>query len=416
MAKIGKKTSGVYYLDVLIPNDEGGTKRSRVSCDTRDPVEAERQRREWEVGMHPKHFSRGAVVVPKGKEPDRDASVRRKAPVGVTMGKLLDMCHCDRRCWAEAKSQATIRSNIKLLSERFGGELVSSMTHKRLCALADEMLDEGYSPGAVKRKMDMVSKALRMAAEVYEDADGRPLIAAKPTMPRIKVRNNKNRVLRPEEELMVFAAMDARIVKEPSRQWQRFAMFIRVLIDTGFRRGEALILGPDSVVSLRVEGQEQPFLALPEYQTKSDKPRMVPATPTVAALFDQLNAQAVNGRWFPLAASAWYMWSNVRDDVKAMGGNIDDVGLHTLRHTCITRLALGGMELQRLSMWAGHADVSITASRYSHLSAQALFGGVAILSNPANADNSDAIPDKSALRNYSVNGGNRDTAGTVTVQ
>ncbi|MCC2980295.1 tyrosine-type recombinase/integrase [Sphingomonas sp. IC4-52] len=111
------------------------------------------------------------------------------------------------------------------------------------------------------------------------------------------------------------------------------------------------------------------------------------------------------------------MWDNTRHDVKAAGGDIDDVGLHTLQHTCITRLALGEMELQRLSMWAGHSDVSITAKRYSHLSAQALAGGVEILGTaPTYGDNSQANPAMSAQRNVSVHGAKRANSGTVRFQ
>lgn len=417
MAKLGTKANGIYFLDVTVPDENGKPKRQRISCETRDRDDAEQQRKEWLIGTHPKHYSRGVEIVPKGREADRDSSVKRKSPVGVTMEKLLDMCHSDRRCWKESKSQATIRSNIRLLTKRIGHELVKDMTHKKLCQIADDMLDEGYSPGAVKRKMDMVSKALRMAVEVYEDADGAPLLAGKPTMPRIKVRNNKNRILKPEEELMVFAAIDKRIVDEPARQWQRFRMFVRVLLDTGFRRGEALLLGDNSITQVRVKGRDIPYLALPEYMTKNDKPRMVPATAAVIELFPALSAQSIGGRWFPLDASAWYLWNNIRADVAAMGGNISDVGLHTLRHTCITRLALGGMELQRLSMWAGHSDVSITAERYSHLSAQALAEGVELLaSNPPSEGKELLDPEMSVQRNSSISEGKRANSGTVTLQ
>lgn len=396
------------YLDTVVPKDGGGTRRARISLDTRDPASAEAQRREWLAGVHPKHPSNGHAAAAKR----RPASTGQTKRQGVTMARLLDMCWSDPRCWAKSKSQATIRSNVKLLTARIGDLLPSELTHQRLCKLADEMIAEGYAPASVKRKLDMVSKALRMACNAYVDADGKPLLLQKPTMPELKLDNVKSRVLTHEEETLVFAAMDKRMIDEPGRQWLRFRAFVRLALDTAFRRGELLLLGPASVEMLTVNGEDAVFIGLPRYATKNDKPRLVPATQAVVDLIPTLNAQAVPDkttgqlRWFPLDASAWYMWDNVRHDVKLLGGDIDDVGLHTLRHTCITRLAKGGMELQRLSMFAGHSSVMITASRYSHLQAQDLADAARILSNPA----------KTAMGNFLSPGGNRAEAGTPTVQ
>ncbi|WP_296675713.1 site-specific integrase [Novosphingobium sp.] len=417
--KLKTKPNGIYYIDTEVPGEDGQLRRARISLDTRDHAAAEAQRRDWLAGVHAKHPSR-ATVAAKGRS---KSSTSPTAPQGMTMAKLLDMCHSDRRCWADAKSQATIRSNVKLLTARIDDELVIAMTHKRLCQLVDEMIDEGYAPGAVKRKMDMVSKALRMASDVYEDDKGAPLIPAKPKMPAITIRNTKDRVLSHAEEGLVFAAIEKREAIEPSRQWRRFGMFVRVLLDTAFRRSEGLMLGPDSVTTIMHGDQAHTVLMLPIYSTKNDKPRIVPATAAVAALIPALDAQAVTDqrtgkrRWFPMDASAWYMWSNIRDDVKALGGDISDVGLHTLRHTCLTRLAKGGMELQRLSMFAGHSSVTITAERYSHLDAADLLGAVAILGTPpAVTGNLVGHPELSAKGNYQSSSGNRANLGTVTVQ
>jgi hypothetical protein len=75
------------------------------------------------------------------------------------------------------------------------------------------------------------------------------------------------------------------------------------------------------------------------------------------------------------------------------------------------------MELQRLSMWAGHSDVSITARRYSHLSAQALAGGVEILGTaPTYEDNSDPNPEITAQPNSPVSGANCAISATARLQ
>jgi hypothetical protein len=71
--KLKQKPNGIYYLDVRLPDAESGElKRTRVSLDTRDPADAEAQRRDWLAGRHPKHPAMGGVIAPKGAEPRSD--------------------------------------------------------------------------------------------------------------------------------------------------------------------------------------------------------------------------------------------------------------------------------------------------------------------------------------------------------
>lgn len=415
MAKIGTKPNGIHYLDVHVEVD-GAMKRQRVSTDTRDRQEAERQRKQWIAGTHPKHPAMGGSVAPKGRVERLIASSGRPVRVtGWTLERLLDRCLKDPEVWGKSKAQTTLVSNARLISKRCGDRLVHEVTYPFLKTVVADMEREGYAPATIRRHLASISRALEMATE-WEDG-GKPILAQRPRMPTVLVQNLKDRVLEPDEETMVFAAIDARELAQPNRPWARFRMFLRVALDTGFRKGELLILGPSSVQVIQHRGQEHQMLGLPRYETKNGKPRMVPCSAAVAALIPALNAQAVGGRWFPLGQGAWLMWDRIRDDVKAMGGNIDDVGIHTLRHTCLTRLARGGMELQRLSMWAGHSDVSITARRYVHLDASALLGGVSLLdANDTLSGNHLQDEETSVLSNYSMGDANRAGLGTARLQ
>jgi len=41
---------------------------------------------------------------------------------------------------------------------------------------------------------------------------------------------------------------------------------------------------------------------------------------------------------------------------------------HTLRHTCLTRMAKSGkFKIEEISRWAGHSGIQITMDRYLHL-------------------------------------------------
>jgi site-specific recombinase XerD len=55
--------------------------------------------------------------------------------------------------------------------------------------------------------------------------------------------------------------------------------------------------------------------------------------------------------------------------------------IHTLRHTCCTRLIRAGMEIRRVMMWMGHKDINTTL-RYTHLCPSDLLPLAAALEQP----------------------------------
>jgi integrase len=264
--------------------------------------------------------------------------------------------------------------------------------------------------------MDAVSKVLHMATK-WTGKDGKALLAAKPPMPTVTVKNMKDRVLSPAEEQQVFASIDLRRQNDPGRPWRRFALLVRFLLDPGGRLGEALMTGPEDITTVPIAGGKVAHLVtFARYRTKSDKPRSIPLTDAVVggllSFTSDLGRKVLrteDGRpydkavYFPFKeATAWYMWSNIRDDLKKVGFNVDDVTLHTLRHTCRTRLAPGGHGALRLQKWAGHGDPKITAERYVPLRTDGLLGGLGILqgSNGGNHGNGifmEATPKRAAV-------------------
>ena len=102
------------------------------------------------------------------------------------------------------------------------------------------------------------------------------------------------------------------------------------------------------------------------------------------------------------------MLKNIREDLGKVGIDISDVTLHTLRHTALTRLARGGMDLRRLQLWAGHSDPKITAERYVHTRADDLVGGLDILNGSG--------PGSPTNRTVTKGTAKRANRGTVTLQ
>ncbi|MBA4172820.1 MAG: hypothetical protein C0511_09250 [Hyphomicrobium sp.] len=392
MAELKTKPNGIYYLDVRLPDESGDLKRTRVSLDTRDRAEAEGQRRQWLAGTHPKHPARGGVIAPKGRAERDDPSIKRSViPTGMTVERWL--WGCLDTVWNASKDVVKDdkghRSNVRVLCRNLPeGLLLADVNADHVSELADALWKQGYKPGSVKKLMNALSRALNHATRTIDRETGRPYLAARPLFPEIKVKNTKDRVITMDEEQVIHDCIDQRIDDEPLQHWWEFKMLMLVLADTGFRMGEALQLGPGSINrqrwqdALTGQDQEGTFLMLGRYTTKNDKPRQVPVTERLLRLIPTLNARAKGGRWFP-----WQPGSNtplrylgfIKQDVKRRGYSIDDVTLHTWRHTCATRLAQGGMDLIALRDWLGHGDIKITAGRYIHLMVGHIHRGTSIL-------------------------------------
>ena len=310
------------------------------------------------------------MVAPRmaANRPQRPRQPSTALPEVLTLRELLD--RAERTSWRDVKSFTTLHSNIKFLNERMGDHAVAAIDAEVLENFVERMFQQGYANATIKRRLDVVSRALTLARKWG-------IITQKPELPTIRVRNTKEQVLSPERQEKVYAAIRARHRNEPWRRWDEFEDLVTVLLHTGGRLGEVLGL----VASDMRTGATQGTVTFGRYQTKNDKPRTIPLTET--AMFALLRrAEASEGTgckvppfWTFNPTSAWFFWSIIRKDV----GGMDDITLHTLRHTALTRLAQGGMDLLRLQKWAGHSDPRITAERYTHLQPSDLDGGLAIL-------------------------------------
>lgn len=297
----------------------------------------------------------------------------RKVPLSAkpdilapTLRDLLDRAL--RTVWRDVKSFSTLQSNIKYLNARLGGLAVTAIDDEVIENFVEKMYALGYAPATIKRKLDVLKRAL-MEAVKWKIIDRRP------NFPTVTIRNTRDRVVSREEEQKVYEAIAMRRLREPWRPWSEFEDLVIVLLATGGRLGEVLALTRKDV---DLGGA---YATFQRDTTKSGKPRTVPLTKAAVAAISRQAIACEAGTcptgqlWKLTEAKSWFFWTAIRADV----GGMADVTLHTLRHTALTRLAQGGMDILRLQKWAGHSDPRITAERYTHLQPSDLVGGIAIL-------------------------------------
>jgi integrase len=128
------------------------------------------------------------------------------------------------------------------------------------------------------------------------------------------------------------------------------AFVIEVMVAAGVRRGEFFQLRPDQI--------ENGCLNFQEDQTKNDEQRVVWIGEDRAA---QLRAIVASGQM----PKAWRMLRIFKKAAKACG-YMDNLVLHSLRHTRNTRLRKEGVDIKTRMKMLGQKSI-ITSMRYDHV-------------------------------------------------
>jgi integrase len=266
-----------------------------------------------------------------------------------TLTRLLGIA--ERGQWAEAKAKSVLSRNAEICIEFLGaGKLASEVTRTDLRELCEHLSDEGNSGGTINRKLSSLSVLMKIA----EDEEW---IERAPKFPRRKEAAHRVRFFDNEEE-------DAMIFQCSVGGYHSLADFIEFGIDTGFRKME--------ILGLELKDCKDGRAVLHAGATKSDKGRSVPLTQRAQEIVAKRQQQGFTTLFQDLTYTQLrYQWDNLRDSL----GKKEDDGfiIHTLRHTCASRLAIQGQNAAFIMQWMGHSTITMT-QRYMHLGA-GLIGG-----------------------------------------
>ncbi len=133
---------------------------------------------------------------------------------------------------------------------------------------------------------------------------------------------------------------------------------IMVGINTGFRKGNLERLSIKDISNNRITAS----------QTKSGKPYWVPIAPDLIPLLKRICVKNPVG---PLLNTA-KLDKRFREVSKSAGfygkrGDVNNVTIHTLRHTFSALYLKRGGDLYKLSKLLGHSSITITEKVYAHL-------------------------------------------------
>jgi integrase len=224
-------------------------------------------------------------------------------------------------------------------------------------AVIDDMLLRFRSDGLCNGTINRYLSALRV---MLLRAQRLGLIDAMPLFPEarlLKEAEPRSLVL-PEEWL-------AELLDDMERRERRLSMQLTLFLwHMGCRVSEALSLSWD-----RVDLQRNRITFV---KTKGNKPRSLPIPEPVKGILRAMEAHGgstVFGLSYKVFRSHYAESKHAACDKLRLS---DDVRrewvVHTLRHTCLTRLAQKGWSAPAICQWAGHGSLNVT-QRYVHGSA-----------------------------------------------
>ncbi len=258
----------------------------------------------------------------------------------LTLHQLLRQSY--RPLWKGLAYAKTAYSNVEQFIE-IVGNLPLSKVDIDVMDEYFEAIDGTIAPATINRKLVNVHQVLKYAAD-------RDWMEKVPAMPWQTEGEGRIRWLTVEEEVKVFALL---------HDWgeHEVAAFLRVLIETGLRRGELL----------RATEKDMDGNWLRIWVTKTKKARSVPLTPAAKEALEQFLPWTID------AYKLRQVWKRLRIEMKL----VDDPHfvLHMLRHTAATRLLKKSKNLAIVQRLLGHRSIK-TTTRYAHIDDQDLMDAV----------------------------------------
>jgi integrase len=148
-------------------------------------------------------------------------------------------------------------------------------------------------------------------------------------------------------------------------------------LDTGFRAGELLAV---RWVDVDFAGAT---LSVRSGYTKNGDPRTNPMTARLVEVLQE-RQKISGGKGEDLVFGLW-RYREPFERARAAAKLGTDVLVHSLRHTFISRLVLGGVNIRTVQELAGHRTITMTM-RYSHLAPEHKKRAVAVLEGDFEAE------------------------------
>ncbi|MGB3537562.1 MAG: site-specific integrase [Mesorhizobium sp.] len=269
----------------------------------------------------------------------------------LSLRELLDKY--GESLWPEGNHRKNVFSFVLEADEILFSRKFLAFTNVDLDQIHNALRTKGNSVATINRKTMALSKLLRYALKSGD-------LTAVPEFRQEEEPEERFRFLTAEEEYFLFDRIGQR-----DRHYQQLSI---ALVDTGAKIGELIDLDWEDI------SLDERLVRLSKGHAHYD--RTIPITDRVKNVLAPMERTQPG----PFSSIEQYKYRAVWNEAKGEVGLGDEAGIvpYILRHTCASRLVIGGVDLRRVQLWLGHRTLRMTL-KYDYLSTNDLSIGVSVL-------------------------------------
>lgn len=259
--------------------------------------------------------------------------------------------------WPEGSHRRNVYSFILEANDLLFGRRFDHFGRDDLETVRERLQSKGNSVATINRKTMALSKLLRHAWKAGD-------LSAITDFNRQEEPVERIRFLSRQEERSLF-----KHIGQISNEYQQLSV---ALVDTGAKIGELIAL---EWTELNLDtGLVCLSKGVVHYE------RTIPMTARVRRVFQGIERTGAG----PFSTVEQHKYRAAWNEAKREVGFGDEVGIvpYILRHTCASRLVMGGVDLRRVQLWLGHKTLRMTL-KYDYLSTNDLNICVSVLESSA---------------------------------
>jgi integrase len=284
---------------------------------------------------------------------DGALSPREKA-ARMLLSKAIQKVYDER--WKDNKDGLKSQRIAERLMEITGDIPISKIDEEVIKRLIKKLEESGIKGATVNRYLATIKTLLRHHRQPWE---------------HIKLKKESKgriRVISHDEMTTIMELLRGAESQGKKSYYSEAADLVGVLVDTGMRLSELL--------NLKYEDVNFDSNLISIWVNKGDLPRSIPMTKRTKVLLEERKQISVLKSFTISIHEAERAWQWVRAEMGLVGDS--EFVIHSLRHTCASRLVNAGVDLYVVKEWLGHSSIQIT-ERYAHLRPDKLVQAVEVL-------------------------------------